>query len=88
MIVIFAESFSVVDSLDVGGMHDYLPGFDAIAEDGMTYTNFIANGCTSDTAHIALLQGIEPRETNQASSDSYKHYTTYTNALPAFFKNL
>lgn len=88
MIVIFVESFSVVDSQRVGKMHNYLSGFDAIAADGLTYTNFIANGCTSDTAHIAVLQGVEPWETNEASSDTYKTYKTYTSSLPSFFNSL
>lgn len=86
VIVVFAESFSVVDSLRAGGIYDYLPGFDSIAADGITYKNFIANGCTSDTSHIALLQGIEPREVGQSSSDSYKTYKTYTDSLPVFFQ--
>ena len=86
LIVIFAESFSVVDSKRAGGIYDYLPGFDSIAADGVTFTNFIANGCTSDTSHIALLQGVEPREINQGSSDNYKNYKTYTDSLPVFFE--
>lgn len=69
-------------------MHNYLSGFDAISRDGLSFSNFIANGCTSDTAHIALLQGIEPWETNEPSSDSYKHYKTFTNSLPDFFNSL
>lgn len=88
VIVLFAESFSTVDSKRSGGIHDYLTGFDTIAADGMTYTNFIANGCTSETAHIALLQWVEPREVLQGSSESYKNYKTYTEQLPQFFNNL
>lgn len=87
VIVIFAESFSLVDSKRAGGAHDYFTGFDQIMADGVTYTNFIANGCTSETSHIALLRGIEPREFN-GSSDAYKNYKTHTESLPVFFNNL
>ncbi|MEI6774218.1 MAG: hypothetical protein WCL18_05515 [bacterium] len=48
----FAESFSPIDSLRVGGVNNNLPYFDQIQKQGITFTNFIANGCTSDTAHI------------------------------------
>lgn len=88
VIVLFAESFSTVDSKRSGGIHDYLTGFDTIAADGITYTNFIANGCTSETAHIALLQGIEPWEVLQGSSEDYKNYKAYTESLPQFFNGL
>ncbi|MEI7478255.1 MAG: hypothetical protein WCJ81_07385 [bacterium] len=49
------------------------------------YTNFAANGCTSDTAHIAVLQGVQPWETPQVQQD-YMRYKSYTLSLPAFFQ--
>jgi hypothetical protein len=55
IIVVFAESFSPIDSLRVGGVNNNLPYFDLIQKQGITFKNFINNGCTSDTAHIGLL---------------------------------
>jgi hypothetical protein len=52
VIVVFAESLSPIDSLRVGGVNNNLPYFDLIQKQGITFKNFIANGCTSDTAHI------------------------------------
>lgn len=72
----------------MGHIHNNLTGFDALSNDGTTFSNFIANGCTSETSHIALLQGAQPREIDQPSSDSYPRYKTYTNPLPAFFNDL
>ncbi|MBU0627491.1 hypothetical protein KKG31_03165 [Patescibacteria group bacterium] len=54
--LILAESFSTVDSKRAGGLYDNMPLFDKMQADGITFTNFMANGCTSETAHIALLQ--------------------------------
>ena len=52
IIIIFAESLSAIDSQKIGGVNNNLPYFDKIQSQGMTFTNFLANGCTSDTAHI------------------------------------
>ncbi len=89
VILVFAESFSTIDSKRAGGLYDNLPLFDKIQKDGITFTNFIANWCTSETAHIALLQWVEPRETPlQNSTQSYDKYIWYTSSLPVFFNSL
>lgn len=83
IIVVFAESFSSIDSLAMWGDRGLLSWFDTIAKDGTVYTNFVANGCTSDSAHIALLQWVEPWETNQLAQN-YLRYKSYGLWLPAF----
>jgi hypothetical protein len=60
-------------------VQDNLPYFDSITSDGMTFTNYINNGCTSDSAHIALLRGVEPLDVA-----SYTGFYTYLESLPAF----
>lgn len=85
IIVVFAESLSPIDSLRVGGVHDNLPYFDLISQQGITFNNFINNGCTSDTAHISLLMGIEPLKLQTQQLSSYTWYTSYTQSLPLFF---
>lgn len=88
VIVVFAESFSAIDSMRVWGAYDNFPLFDKIQSYGMTFTNFLANGCTSETAHIALLQWIEPRETPMADwNQAYNEYASYTEPLPSFLNN-
>ena len=84
IIVVFAESFSAIDSKRVGGINDNLPYFDKIQAEGMTFTNFLANGCTSDTAHVALLQWIEPRKFSRQQENVYTGYKLYTEPLPQF----
>ena len=85
IIFLFAESLSPIDSLRVGWVHDNLPYFDFIQKQGITFTNFIANGCTSDTAHIWSLLGIEPLKFIGSRIGAYSGYTTYTDTLPTFF---
>ena len=89
VVLVFAESFSTVDSKRSWGLYDNLPLFDRIQSNGTTFTNFMANGCTSETAHIALLQGIEPRENPlMSSSQAYDKYANFTDSLPEFFNKL
>lgn len=83
IVIVFAESFSSIDSLAMWGNRWLLSWFDAIAKDGTVYTNFVANGCTSDSAHIALLQWVEPWETNHLVQN-YLRYKSYSLWLPAF----
>ncbi len=85
IIVLFAESLSPIDSLRVGGVYDNLPYFDMIQKQWITFTNFINNWCTSDTAHIALLLWIEPIKLFGYSVGAYSWYKSFTESLPNFF---
>ncbi len=85
VIIIFAESLSPIDSLRNGKVNDNLPYFDLIQKQGITFTNFINNGCTSDTAHIGLLLGIEPIKPLWSQVSAYSGYVGYADPLPVFF---
>lgn len=84
VIVVFAESLSRIDSQKMGGANN-LPYFDKIQADGMSFPNFLANGCTSDTAHIALLQWVEPRKFTWQEWNTYSGYNIPTSPLAQFF---
>lgn len=86
VIVVLAESLSAIDSLRVWGVYDHLPYFDKIQTEGVTFTNFLANGCTSDTAHVALLQGVEPWKFSWQGSNAYTWYRVPTSPLWTFAK--
>lgn len=86
IIVLFAESRSAIDSIRAGGLYNNFPKFDKIQEDGMTFTNFFAHGCTSDASHIAFLQWTEPRYSNQ-DWWAYEKYQNYRGYLPAYFQH-
>jgi len=85
IIVVFAESFSPIDSLRVGWVYDNLPYFDKIQKEGITFTNFINNGCTSDTAHIGFFLGVEPIKLLGYSIGAYSGFKHFTEGLPSFF---
>lgn len=85
IIIVFAESLSPIDSLMIGGVNNRLPYFDIIQKQWLTFTNFITNGGTSDTAHIGLLLGVEPLKLMWRQISSYYGYKTATETLPSFF---
>jgi glycerophosphoryl diester phosphodiesterase len=87
IILLFAESLSTVDSKRAWGIYDNLPLFDAIQSQGITFTNFIANWCTSETAHIAVLKGVEPWEYPLIDTNTtYDSYAAYGEPLPVFMQ--
>ncbi|MFZ2151287.1 MAG: sulfatase-like hydrolase/transferase [Candidatus Absconditicoccaceae bacterium] len=89
LILVFAESFSAADSARVGGLNNNFPYFDKIQSQGTTFTNVISNGCTSDNAHISILQGVEPRYSPTSKElKGYFKYRNYTDTLPLFFNKL
>lgn len=85
IIVVFAESLSAIDSLRVWWKNDNLTYFDKIQKDWITFTNFISNGCTSDTAHVWLLLGIDPMKMLWPNITAYSGYKKPTEPLPKFF---
>ncbi len=86
IIVLFAESRSAIDSQRAWWLYDYFPKFDQIQEDGTTFTNFFAHGCTSDASHIAFLQGTEPWASTLVGG-AYEKYKNYRWYLPAYFQD-
>lgn len=60
VILLFAESFSFVDSKLAWWYYDNLPAFDRIAKEWILFTNFMSNGCTSDAWHLSTLMGTRP----------------------------
>lgn len=89
LILIFAESFSTDDSIRAWWSNNNFPYFDKIQSQWITFTNVISNGCTSDNAHIAVLQWIEPRYSpNTKELQWYFKYKNHTDTLPDFFNKL
>lgn len=86
IIFVFAESLSPIDSAKLW-WNNNMPYFDMMQEDGITYTNFIANWMTSDTAHIAALLWVMPLANMRADNTPYSGYRLQMEALPEFLNN-
>lgn len=88
VILLFLESFSSVDSYRVSAINNNFPKFDEIQKEWITFSNFSSNAQTSERAHVALLEWIEPLTFFKSSEDYYHIYKWYTESLPVFFNNL
>jgi len=86
IILVFAESLSAIDSSNVG-WNDKMPWFDKIQKDGITFTNFITNWTTSDTAHIATLLWVVPLRNMRVGNTPYSWYKLKMEALPDYLNS-
>ena len=86
IILVFAESLSAIDSANAG-WNDKMPKFDQIQRDWITFTNFIANWTTSDTAHIATLLWVVPLVNMRKWNTPYSGYKLKMETLPEFLNN-
>ena len=83
VILVFAESLSAIDSLNVW-WNDEMPYFDKIQNEWIVYTNFITNWTTSDTAHISTLYWVIPLINMWANDTPYSWYKLLMEPLPEY----
>ncbi len=83
IILVFAESLWAINSKNAW-WYDNMPYFDQIQNDWITFTHFIANWMTSDTAHISTLYGVVPLINVWTDSETYTGYKLEMMALPQY----
>lgn len=83
IILVFAESLSAIDSANMW-WNNNMPYFDKIQKNWITFTNFVANWTTSDTAHIATLYWIIPLRNIRIKNSPYTWYKLKMQALPKY----
>ena len=83
IILVFAESLWAINSKNAW-WYDNMPYFDQIQNDWITFTHFIANWMTSDTAHISTLAGVVPLINVWTDSETYTGYKLEMMALPQY----
>ena len=84
IIVIAVESLSMYHSKLFGGGNDYTPHLDAIARDNTYFPDFIANGFTTDSGLIAMINGKPPIPTlgRYQSAEAFAGFESPEGALP------
>jgi hypothetical protein len=60
VILVVVESLSMYQSQLFSGLHDWTPEFDAISKEGLRFSNFYANGITTEMGLVSLLAGEPP----------------------------
>ena len=86
VILVFAESISAIDSARMW-WNNNMPWFDKIQGKWITFTNFIANWTTSDTAHIATLLWVLPLRNMRLDNTPYSGYKLKMDTLPNYFNS-
>jgi len=86
VILVFAESLSAIDSANMW-WNNNMPKFDEIQKDWITFTNFVTNWTTSDTAHISTLLWVVPLINMKMGNTPYSWYKLKMQSLPEFFNN-
>ena len=81
IILVFAESVSAIDSANVW-WNNNMPYFDKIQKEWITFTNFVTNWTTSDTAHISTLLWVVPLINMRLDNTPYSGYKLKIPALP------
>lgn len=66
VILLVIESWSMHHSQLFSGLNDLTPGLDALAQEGSWFPDFVANSFSTETALIALLNGVAPLPTHRA----------------------
>lgn len=89
VILVLIESLSSYQSRLLSGLNDYLPHIDAIAAEHMYFTDFRANGFTTDGGLIALFAGDPPVSSpghgTAGGSIGFKGYFNPPDSLPRAF---
>ncbi|MFO7829289.1 MAG: sulfatase-like hydrolase/transferase [Bacteroidales bacterium] len=82
IVILILESFSskVIGALD--GKWNSTPNFNQLANEGLLFTNFYANGDRSDKGLVSILSGYPAQPTTSIIKTSSK-----TETLPFLFKN-
>jgi len=86
IVLVFAESLSAIDSANVG-WNNNMPWFDQIQKNWITFTNFVTNWTTSDTAHISTLLWLVPLINMKMDNTPYSWYKLKMKALPDFLNH-
>jgi lipoteichoic acid synthase len=84
VIYVVVESLSMHHSALFGGFRDLTPNLDGIAKQYTYFTNFFANGFTTDGGLIALVNGRVPVPAigRYQSTDAFRGYDKAYGALP------
>ena len=86
IILVFAESLSAIDSANIW-WNNNMPYFDKIQQEWITFSNFITNWTTSDTAHISTLLGVVPLINMRMENTPYSGYKLKMESLPNFLNS-
>jgi phosphoglycerol transferase MdoB-like AlkP superfamily enzyme len=91
IILLMVESLSSYQSKFFSGIQNWTPNIDRIAQENRAYTNFYANGFTTEDGEVSLLTGKPPVPKPAISSNnggtSFSGFFSLKDALPFKLRN-
>ena len=89
VILLMVESLSAYQSDYFSNIKSWTPGMDSIARNNTAFTNFYANGFTTEDGEISMLTGklpiYAPANLTNGGGTSFQGFYNVTEALPGFF---
>lgn len=88
VILLVVESLSMYHSALFSGINDWTPEFDAISRTGVRFSNFYANGVTSEQGLVALLTGEPPIAKGRAGKTLFEQFRNPVDTVPRMLHRL
>lgn len=85
VIVVMVESLSVFTSQKAGGLYDYMPEFDKLAEKGVLLTDYYSNSYNTNGGIFSLISGL-PAIHDFAGLGNMNNPALYRDSLPQKLK--
>ena len=88
VILVVFESLSMYHSALFSGINDWMPEFDAVSKTGVRFTNFYANGVTSEQGLVALLTGEPPIAKGKEAKTLFEQFRNPADSVPRMLRGL
>lgn len=85
VILVLVESLSSYHSQFFSGLNDYTPGIDKLAQKGLAFTNFYANGFRTEDGLGSILTGEYPMPSTSRIYSSIMDHERHEGAFEGFF---
>lgn len=88
VILVIVESLSMYHSALFSGINDWVPEFDAISKTGVRFSNFYANGVTSEQGLVGLLTGEPPIAKGKEAQTLFAQFRNPVQSVPRMLNGL
>ncbi|MES2581587.1 MAG: LTA synthase family protein [Pseudomonadota bacterium] len=88
VILLVFESLSMYHSALFSGINDWMPEFDAISKTGTRFSNFYANGVTSEQGLVSLLTGEPPIARGKTTKTLFEQFHSPVDSVPRMLHGL